>query len=124
MPKPPKPNKSGNLRGTNPNSRGNNNKGGKVKKSFSLRPETIARSRQLGTSASDGLDKGIDKLFVMLPVFSKAKLAIKLLIQKHPKAEEYAEAVLLELEDLEIETLYKECEAGGIIAPTSSAWIV
>jgi hypothetical protein len=124
MPKPPKPNKSGNLRGTNPNSRGNNNKGGKVKKSFSLRPETIARSRQLGTSASDGIDKGIDKLFVMLPVFSKAKLAIALLIQKHPKAEEYAESVLLELEDLEIDALYKECETEGLIASKPDAWII
>jgi hypothetical protein len=120
----PKPNKSGNLRGTNSHSHGNNNKGGKVKRNFSVRPETLTRSLKLGSSASDGLDKGIDKLFSMLPVFQKAKLAIELLIAKHPKAEEYAKTVLLELEDLEIEALYKECKTEGLIESQSGAWII
>jgi hypothetical protein len=117
---PPKSNKSGNLRGTNPRSHGNHNKGGKVKNSVSLLPETWEAAIALGKSSSEG----IDKLFAMLPVFQKSKLVIELLLAKHPKAEEYAEAVLLELEDLEIETRYKECEADGIIVPKSSAWIV
>lgn len=120
----PKPNKSGNLRGTNSRSHGNHNKG-KVKQNLSLRPETLMRSRKLGFSASDGVDKGIDKLFVMLPVFLQAKTIIEMSIEHLPEDKvAIAEAVLLELEDLEIEALYKECETEGLIEPKSGAWII
>ena len=84
-------------------------------------PETWEAAIALGKSSSDG----IDKLFAMLPVFSKAKLAIELLISDHPNAKEYAEAVLIDLEDLEIEALYKEAELEGTLPePKSGAWIV
>lgn len=117
----PKPNKAGNLRGTNPRSHGNNNKGGKRKSSVSLSPETWKQAIAIGRSSSEG----IDKLFAMLPIFSKAKLAIEFLIENHPNAREYAEGVLNELEDLEIESLYKECQVEGTLPePKSGAWIV
>jgi hypothetical protein len=119
----PKPNKSGNLRGKNPRSHGNNNKGGKVKRNVSISPSTEMRSRILGDSLSDGLDKSVDKLFVILPVFGKAKLAIELLLSGDPKAKEYAEAALLDMEDLEIEHLCKEAITEGIIQPKGGAWI-
>lgn len=115
------PNKSGNLRGTSPRSHGNNNKGGKRKSSVSLSPETWQQAIALGKSSSDG----IDKLFAMLPVFGKAKLAIELLLENHPNAKEYAESVLIDLEDLEVENLYKECEIEGTLPePKSGAWIL
>lgn len=94
----PEPNKAGNLRGTNSRSHGNKTQS-KVRSSVTLRPETWEAAIALGKSSSDG----IDKLFAMLPVFGKAKLAIKLLLSDHLNAKEYAEAVLIELEDLEIE---------------------
>ncbi|HEY9610535.1 hypothetical protein [Allocoleopsis sp.] len=116
----PKPNKSGNLRGTNPRSHKNKTKS-KVRNSVTLHPETWEAAIALGKSSSDG----IDKLFAMLPVFSKAKLAIELLISEHPKAKEYAESVLVDLEDLEVENLYKECEIEGTLSESKSgAWII
>lgn len=115
----PNPNKSGNLRGTNPRSHRNKIKN-KVRSSVTLRPETWEAAIALGKSSSDG----IDKLFTMLPVFNKAKLAIELLLSGHPNAKEYAEAILIELEDLEIEALYKECEIEGTLPEQKSrAWI-
>lgn len=59
-----------------------------------------------------------------LTTLSKAKLAIELLLTKHDKAEEFAEAILLELEDLEIEQLYKDAIIDGDIEPKSGAWIM
>lgn len=113
------------MRGTNTRSHGNHNKGGKVKSSVSLRPETRKCAIILGETVSDGLDIGIDKLFAVLPVCSKAKLAIEWLISDHPNAKEYAEAVLLELENLEIEALYEEAKLEGMLPyQKSSAWII
>lgn len=50
----------------------------------------------------------IEKLFAQLPVFSKAKAAIEMLLDGCPQAKEYAESVLIELENLEIEQVYEE----------------
>lgn len=115
----PKPNRSGNLRGQNPASHGNRKKT-KEKRSVSLTPQTWEQAIKLAESSSEG----IDKLFAMLPVFQRAKVAIMMLIEQHPNAKEYAEAVLIDLEDLEIETLYKECETEGLIEKEGGAWIV
>ncbi|MBD0345970.1 MAG: hypothetical protein ICV63_14340 [Coleofasciculus sp. Co-bin14] len=52
--------------------------------------------------------KVIERLFAQLPVFSKAKIAIEILLEGHPQAREYAEAILTELEDLEIEQAYED----------------
>jgi hypothetical protein len=75
---------------------------------------------------AENISKGevADRLFVMLPVFGKAKLAIELLLSGDPKAKKYAEAVLLDMEDLEIEHLYEEAITEGIIQPKGGAWIV
>lgn len=114
-------NKSGNRRGTNPNSHGNHRKGGKKKTSVSLLPKTMERAEKFGSSLSDG----IDRLFAQLSVFSKAKIAIEMLIEGHPQAKEYSESVLVELEDLEIEQVYEEAKIEGTLPePRSGAWIV
>lgn len=61
----------------------------------------------------------------LLPHLAKAKLAIELLLNNHPQAAEYAEGVLIELEDLEIENLYEEAYADGIIEkPKGGAYII
>lgn len=114
-------NKSGNRRGTNRNSHGNHSKGGKEKTSVSLLPVTIEKAKAIGDNLSDG----IDRLFAILPVFSKSKLAIEMLLSDHPQAREYAEAVLIDLEDLEIEQAYEEAKIeGDLPEPKSGAWIV
>lgn len=68
--------------------------------------------------------KVIEKLFAQLPVFSKAKTAIELLLSGHPQAQEYAESVLIDLEDLEIEQAYEEAKIeGDLPKPSLDAWI-
>lgn len=57
--------------------------------------------------------KVIERLFAQLPVFSRAKVAIEMLLEGYPQAKEYAEAVLIELEDLEIEQAYEEAKIEG-----------
>lgn len=67
----------------------------------------------------------IEKLFAQLPVFSRAKVAIQMLLDGHPQAKEYAEAALIDLEDLEIEQAYEEARIEGALPePKSGAWIV
>lgn len=66
----------------------------------------------------------IERLFAQLPVFSKAKVAIQMLLEGYPQAKEYAESVLIDLEDLEIEQVYKEARIeGDLPEPKSGAWI-
>lgn len=118
----PKPNKSGNLRGTNSRSHGNHNKGGKRKQNVSLLPETWERAIALGKSSSDG----IDKLFSMLPVFLQAKIIIEMSIEHLPEDKAaIAEEVLLKLEDLEIKQVYEEAKIeGDLPEPKLGAWIM
>ena len=56
----------------------------------------------------------IEKLFAQLPVFSQAKIAIEMLLAQHPKAQEYAETVLIKLEDLEIVYEVKKVDTSRI----------
>lgn len=69
--------------------------------------------------------KVIERLFAQLPVFSKAKTAIQMLLSDHPNAKEYSEAVLIKLEDLEIEQAYEEAEGEGDLPDfDTGAWII
>lgn len=69
--------------------------------------------------------KVIERLFAQLPVFSKAKTAIEMLLSGHPQAKEYAESVLIDLEGLEIEQAYEEARMeGDLPEPKSRAWII
>lgn len=74
--------------------------------------EAIARDWGNGS-----LTDGIDKLFTILPVFSRAKAIIELALEHlPPEKQAIAEAVLLELEDLEIEQAYHEAEIEATIS--------
>ena len=69
--------------------------------------------------------KVIEKLFAQLPVFSRAKVAIEMLLEEHPQGREYAESALVELKNLEIEQAYEEAKIEGDLPATKSgAWIV
>lgn len=69
--------------------------------------------------------KVIERLFAQLPVFSRAKVAIEMLLSGHPQAKEYAESVLIDLEDLQIEQAYEEARIENVLPePKSGAWIV
>lgn len=92
--------------------------------------EKERQMRQKGNgSLTDGINKSLDdldKLFAILPVFAQAKIVIEMSLEYLPKDKvAIAEAVLLKLEDLEIESLYKECEIeGSLPEPKSGAWII
>lgn len=64
------------------------------------------------------------ELFVQLPLVGRVKLALELLLEDKKEGRELAEAVLLELEDLEFENLHKEAEAEGTLENAKGAWIV
>ena len=67
----------------------------------------------------------IERLLAQLPVFGRAKVAIQMLLEGHPQGQEYAEFVLIELEDLEIEQAYEEARIEGALPESKSgAWIV
>ena len=75
---------------------------------------------------SGSLTDGIDRLFAFLPVFSRAKAIIELSIEHlPPEKQQIAEAVLLELENLEIEQAYTEAQIeGDLPEPKFGAWII
>jgi len=126
-------------RGSNPNSHGNHRIGSELtdEKKIRLMPKQWEVAQKLGNgNYSKGLRSLVDAaeiaagaedadiLFTKLPYLGKAKLAIQLLLQGHSKASEYAEAVLLDLEDLEIENLYEEAFIKGVIEKPKGAYIV
>lgn len=124
-------------KGSNPNSHGNKPRLGEgaIAKGVTLAPKQWDVASEIGDgNYSLGIRRLVDlalsigaidseKLFQRLPALGKSKLALQLLLEKYPKAEEYAEIVLAELEDLEIEQLYKEAIADGDINPPKGAWI-
>ncbi len=70
--------------------------------------ESQKRNKIQASVATSLEAENLDKLFATLPHLSKAKLALQLLLEGHPQAKEYGEGVLLDLENLEIGTLYDE----------------
>lgn len=123
-------------RGSNPNSHKNKPFLGVEPKEITLTPQQWEIAKTLGEgSYSKGVRSLIDfaislgatnsdKLFAKLPAIGKAKLAIQLLLEDHPKAQEIAEAVLLDLEDLEIEHLYEDVIVDGVVKPKGGAYII
>lgn len=125
-------------RGSNPSSHRNKPKLGVQAKEINLTPAQWEVAKQIGGGGDRDYSKGVrqlvdfaislgatdaDKLFSRLPAIGQAKLAIQLLLEGHPKAQELAEAVLIDLEDLEIENLYQEAIVEGNVKPTKGAWI-
>jgi hypothetical protein len=86
--------------------------------------EESASEKLTKASLSSGFDRGevASSLFVILPIFGRAKLAIELLIANDPVGHQYAESVLLDMENLEIENLYEECKIDGFIQE-GTTWI-
>jgi len=78
--------------------------------------ERSASKKLTELSLSSGFSRGevTEKLFVILPIFGRAKLAIELLIANDPVGLRYAESVLHSMQELEIENLYEECRIDGI----------
>jgi hypothetical protein len=125
-------------RGSNPNSHGNHRIGSELtdEKKIRLMPKQWEVAKKIGDgNYSQGVRslvdvaisagaKDADILFTKLSHLGKAKLAIQLLLQGHSKASEYAESVLLDLEDLEIENLYEEAFIEGVIEKPKGAYIV
>lgn len=107
---------------------GSASKGGKIQKRLTLLPQTIALAEAMGShgkhpSASDG----IDKLFAKLPVFARCKILLSAIAENPGSATQFAdqiEAVLIDLEGLEIDQAYKEAIAEGVIKTPSGSWIV
>ncbi len=85
--------------------------------------ESQKRNKIQASVATSLEAENLDKLFATLPHLSKAKLALQLLLDGHPQSREYGEAVLLDLEDLEIEALYDE-SAYEDTESAKDCWIV
>ncbi|ALY07555.1 hypothetical protein 2AV2_103 [Nodularia phage vB_NpeS-2AV2] len=51
-------------------------------------------------------------------------LALELLLEGKSEGQELGEAALLDLQDLEIENLYKEAKIEGLLKSKSDVWIV
>lgn len=95
------------------------------RKQVKLMPATIAIAQAIGDG---GISDGIERLFAQLPVFYKVKLLLEQAASGEAIAPEHAEALLLELEELEIDQVYEEAIAEGMIACPGadgkpSAWI-
>lgn len=63
---------------------------------------------------------GIEKLFSQLPLFYRVKLYLEQRAEEDP----IAEALLQDMEELEIDRVYEEAIAEGVIKRPSGAWIV
>jgi hypothetical protein len=122
-------------KGNNPNSHCNKPEIGEGKRIFLTSEQWKIAHKVGGNNYSKGVRRlvqaGIssntedaEALFAGLPIIGKAKLALRLLLEQHPKGQELAEAVLFDLEDLEIENLYQEAVIDGDIKPKKGAWIV
>ena len=95
---------------------------GSVQKSLSLHPDTVAAAKTLGQG---NYSKGVDRLFSQLPVFRQCKALIEAIAADTASPySEQAEAILYDLEDLEIEQVYEEAIAEGVIKPPSGAYII
>ena len=128
-------------RGSNPNSHGNNKGKKTVAKEVTMLPEqwTIAQKAGKG-NFSKGLRKAIeavgdienlsessfsrffeaasqDKLFVQSPTFAKVMLFIEIVAASDSTFAPQAEALLDELDTLDISHTYDECVADGMIEP-------
>lgn len=85
-------------------------------------PETIAHAESIGNG---GLSDGIDRLFSQLPVFRQCKALIEAIaVDTNSPYFEQAEAILYDLEDLEIEQVYEEAIAEGVVKTEGGAYIV
>lgn len=135
-------------RGNNPNSHGNNNGKKTIAKEVTMLPEQWAIAEKAGKgNFSKGLRKAIeaigdiqdstegslaqffgsasqDKLFVQSPTFSKVMLFVELVAASNSSFVPQAEALLDELDTLDISHTYDECVADGIIEAPNGAWIV
>jgi hypothetical protein len=118
-----KTNKRGTKVGMNPNSHGNNKKAPEdraIAKEVTLYDRHWKIAHKLGnTEYSRGLRvladmaisteaENIDKLFATLPVMSRVKIALQMILEnkEHSKITEYAKNVLLDLEELEVKQAY------------------
>lgn len=121
-------------KGQNPRSRQNliagANKKNAVKTTLTLSPtarENLKKSGNMSQTIESifGEMKG-DRLFYQSPIFSQCKHLLEMLAENPEKAEEMRdriEAILLEMEDLEIEEGYREARLEGAIAPSKDCWI-
>lgn len=115
-------------------SRKKNPKGKEVRHHVTLPAPLYDALEQLGTSngivnprnGQGNRTRVIERLFAMLPVFSQAKCALELTLEYLPEKERaIAEAVILQLEELEIEQAYEEAAIErGLPEQKSGAWIV
>jgi hypothetical protein len=135
-------------RGSNPNSHGNNKGKKAVAKEVTMLPEQWAIAEKAGKgNFSKGLRKAIeavgdvedlsensvsrffesasqDKLFVQSPTFQKVMLFVELVAASDSSFALQAEALLDELDTLDISHTYDECFADGMIElPNKGAWI-
>lgn len=135
-------------RGSNPNSHGNNKGKKAVSKEVTMLPEQWAIAQKAGKgNFSKGLRKAIevigdvedlsessvskffesasqDKLFVQSPTFQKVMLFVELVAASDSSFAPQAEALLDELDSLDISHTYDECVADGMIEPPNKgAWI-
>lgn len=95
---------------------------GSIQRTVSLHPDTDAIAILLGEG---NRSKGIDRLFSQLPVFRQCKTLIETIAADTASPySEQAEAILYGLEDLEIEQVYEEAIAEGVIKTESGAYIV
>lgn len=95
---------------------------GSVAISLSLHPDTVAAAKSLGEG---NRSKGVDRLFSKLPVFNQCKALIEAIASdKSSVYSEQAETILYDLEDLEIEQVYEEAIAEGVIKTPNGAYII
>ncbi|GIW59531.1 MAG: hypothetical protein KatS3mg087_0597 [Patescibacteria group bacterium] len=121
-------------KGSNPRSQSNlvagKNKKNAVKTTLTLSPAARKNLQKSGnmSAAIESIfgEMTSNRLFYQSPIFSQCKHLLEMLAENPEKAEEMRdriEAILLEMEDLEIEEGYREARLEGAIAPSKDCWI-
>lgn len=99
-------------------------KKGASRTTLRLYDETLALAQSLGNGNKT---EGIDRLFSKLPVFSKCLTLLQIAAEQPDRLhlfKDAIEAVILELEELEIERVHEEAIAEGLVERSTGVWIV
>ena len=119
------------MRGKNPASHNNKPKLNVINREVGLTPEQWeavekAGDGKISAGARFLINRGISAtsdcqdIFSKLPLVGKVKLALELLLENDERGRELGEALLFDLQDLEIESLYSEAQLEGVFSERES----
>lgn len=82
-------------------------------------PERVRKMAEIVGNGDRTL--GVEQLFAQLPIFYRVRVHLEKLARG---GDEIAASLLIDLEDLEIERIYEEAIAEGVIKTPSGSWII